>query len=149
MGQLRLIQGIRNALKVQPTAGIVDSASSMHILSVTDQSKGVISKETQRQLGLSDYGEKISYLKNRDYVIVLSMSRDNVDEVVELLDGSKFVLKGMSTQSKPKLDNISPLQWMEKSIKILVKMIMDGNVVLLEQVPQYAGHIAETCLLGQ
>ena len=34
-------------------------------------------------------------------------------------------------------------------MKILGKMIMDGNVASLEQVAQYAGHIAETCLLGQ
>ena len=60
---------------------------------------------------------------------MLSKSRDNVDEVVvELPNGSKFVPKGLSIQSKPKLDSISPLQWMEASMKILGKMIMDGNV---------------------
>ena len=50
---------------------------------------------------------------------------------------------------KPKLSNVSPFQWMDDSMRILGKLIIQGSITSMEQVVQYAGYIAEVAQLGQ
>ena len=89
------------------------------------QDGGTLSRETQRLLRLWEQGEKVDYLKIRDYVTILF--KVTAEGIYELPDGSKFVQKGGSTATKPKLENITALQYMEASMRILGKLILDGS----------------------
>jgi hypothetical protein len=107
------------------------------------------SRRARRQLGLGGEGEKVDYLKIRDYITILSAKASEDDKNVELPDGSTFVPKGGSVSQKPKLENVTALQYMEASMAILGKLVVEGKLSSLEEVVQYAAHVAVIARLGQ
>ena len=163
LGQLRLLQGVVAAISPQVVQGTSTKSATPQGPATTEPPKTgptsgdsaaastvakAVSGETRRHLGLGKEGEKANYLKVRDYITVLNKSADE-EESVELPDGSMFVPKGGTVARKPKMDNISALQYTEAAMRILGKMMLDGTMTSLEQVGQYVGYIAIVARLGQ
>ena len=165
LGQVRLIQSLVPSLaptaaptqpvvfpsaagqQTAPVLSTVPPASQVQ-QQVPEKKPSNLSIKACRHLALGQEGEKPSYLHIRDYVTILKNEGDNEDEEgISLPDGSKFVKAGGS--NRPKLDQVSPLQFMESSMRILGKFILNGSVTSLEQVGDYASHIAEVGRLGQ
>ena len=163
IGQLRLIQAMvatshnQAPEKVQPnqvvhTSQAVQAAPSQTVerpssVVVGGSAEPEAMRRARRHLGLASEGEKVEYLKIRDYVTVLSKSMED-EKVVELPDGSTIVPKG-SAHVKPKLENITALQYTEAAMAILGKLVLGGTITSLDHVVQYAGYIAVIARLGQ
>ena len=110
-----------------------------------------LSAETLRHLGFGGSGETIAYHSVRDFVTMLIDGREVEEEAgIQLPGGDKLLLNSsIDSTKKPKVTSVSPLQWTEGSMRILAKLILEGKIASLEQVAQYAGHIADMARLGQ
>ena len=101
------------------------------------------SANTRRLLGITPAGEKIDYLKIVNFVSIFD-SKD--EEKILLPDGSSFTPKGAKT--KPSVESVSPLQYMEAASKILIVLLNKGDLTLA-QVPEYLGYMVKVSQLGQ
>ena len=148
LGQLRLFQGVVAAISPKAVQGTSAKSAVPQDPVTTEPPKtgttsgdsaavstvaASLSRETRHHLGLGKESEKANYLKVQDYITVLNKSADE-EESVELLDGSMFVPKGGTVTRKPRMDNISVLQYTEAEMRILGKMILKGTMTSLKQV---------------
>ena len=105
-------------------------------------------REAMRQLGLT--GESGSHhYKVIDHITVLQTSVEQVEvsSEVTLPDGSTFIPKGGSR--KVKLENVTSLQYLEASNRILGKLISEGSMSSLNDVLGYLGYSTMIAKLGQ
>ena len=161
LGQLRLIQAI-HSLATPSTASTVHpppttphhntaNAGTSDTGHKGDQAAAApLGRETLRHLGLANTGEKANYHRIPDFVTLLPKDRDEVDPDIVLPTGHKISIStGTSALKKPKLSTVSPFQWMDASMRILGKMIIQNTIQSMEQVAQYAGYVSEIAQLGQ
>ena len=151
LGQLRLLQTMVGPQTQAPTHTAQPAMAAQAQLGAytgTAQESPVLDAETRRLLGLGEKGEKVDYHKIRDYVTMKSTSTDT-EEGYQMPDGSVFLPKGSAAMAKPKLENITALQYMEGSMRIMGKLILEGSLNTVGQCGQYAAHVAQLARLGQ
>ena len=176
VGQLRLLQGVQSTLcslsaeqsatpqmatpQVAQAAGPPAPPASPAMTGTYAAPSGqspigvagapmTVSRETLRRLGLGGEGERASYSKVKDFVTLVNRKSGDDECVYELPDGGKFVPKEGTLPRRIRTDQVSPLQYMEASMRILVKMILSGTIGSPSQVSDYAGYVAVVARLGQ
>ncbi len=136
IGQLRLLQGVRDSLRNTNPQGPQNPPENQEF-----------SLETRRRLGISQPGK--SHLSVPNFVTIIRNGKEvDEDEAIELPDGSKFLPKGKE-RGTIKLDNIGALQWVEGAMKIMGRMIIEGLLKSPEEIAQHTAYIAEIARLGQ
>jgi hypothetical protein len=155
IGQFRLLQGLKGTLLAQGVpSGTVPGAPQDGAMAnpqgasaAVEPQEGAFSSETRRRLGLTTPGRSHHSVPN--FVTVIQNGREVGDEgSVELPDGSKFIPKGTGN-TRVKLENLGALQWVEGALRIMGKMIVEGELGSPEAIAQHAAYIAEIARLGQ
>ena len=117
-----------------PLPGVVDAGGA---------TGGLPHSNTCRLLGVSPTGEQPDYLKVVNFVSVLDSKEE---DKISLPDGSYFVKKG--SKSKPSVEAVSPLQYMEASAKIMATLISKGSLSP-QGVRDYLAYMVMIAQLGQ
>ena len=148
IGQLYLIQivavdalsqthrSVQNAQQCTP-APVAQASSSVTVGAIEHPE---VTMWPRRLLVIRAEGEKVEYLNIRDFASILS-KRWKENNNVEMQDGSLLVTKGGTVYSKPKLGNITALQFTEVAMSILGKLVPNGSLSSMDQVVQYASHM--------
>lgn len=150
LGQLRLLQAALRANTIPIPDEPQQQAVTEPAPVAQDASAGAqhCPGGARRLLGLDREGEKIDYFRIKSHVTPLNKESET-QEKFELPDGSLFLPKGIEPTTRVKLENVTALQYVEASMRIMGKLILSGKLGNMEQVLQYAGYTAMIARLGQ
>ncbi len=88
--------------------------------------------------------------KSSDYLDIIdflpTLCYDSEEQIISSRDGSEIILK--TGPKKPRLENISQMQWMAANSRILAKLLLDGKLGL-EGVAQYLSYNVKISSLAQ